>query len=78
MRPTRRESVGAKSRRSRQRSAYSSSASPSSSSRMLEADTMEEERRLVRELPELLLSSDMGDMQLLRPDMELIPDSECE
>lgn len=57
-------------------SLYSSSASPSSSRRMLEADTIEEDLRLVLLLPLLLLSSDMGDMQELRPDMELMPESE--
>ena len=45
---------------------------------MLEALTMLEERRLVRELPEELDNSDMGDMQELRPDMEEIPESEWE
>ena len=39
---------------------------------------MLEERRLVRELPEELDNSDMGDMQELRPDMEEIPESEWE
>ena len=57
-------------------SLYSSSASPSSSRRMLEAETMEEDLRLVLLLPLLLLSSDIGDMQELRPDIELIPESE--
>ena len=63
---------------SRQRSVYSISASPSSSSRMLLALTMEEDRRLVLLLPLELLSSDMGDMQddLPDPDIEDIPESE--
>ena len=55
---------------------YSTSVSPSSSSRMLEPLTMEEERRLVLLLPLELLSSDMGDMQEERPDMEEMPLSE--
>ena len=61
------ESGGAKSRSSLQRSLYSTSSSPSSSSRMLEAETMEEERREVRELPLELLNSDMGEMHEERP-----------
>ena len=54
------ESGGAKRRSSLQRSLSSTSSSPSSSSRMLEADTMEEERSEVRLLPLELLNSDMG------------------
>ena len=61
------ESGGAKSRSSLQRSLYSISSPSSSSRRMLEADTMEEERREVRLLPLELLSSDMGEMQEERP-----------
>ena len=61
------ESGGAKSRSSLQRSLYSISSPSSSSKRMLEAETMEEERREVRLLPLELLSSDMGDMQEERP-----------
>ena len=74
--PTILESAGAKRRSSLQRSTYSTSVSPSSSSRMLEPLTMELERRLVRLLPLELLSSDIGDMQEDRPDMEEIPLSE--
>ena len=66
------ESGGAKSRSSLQRSLYSTSSSPSSSSRMLEAETMEEERREVRELPLELLNSDMGEMQEERPGQSLV------
>jgi len=40
---------------------------------MLEAETMEEERREVRELPLELLNSDMGEMHDDRPDMEEMP-----
>ena len=76
IRPTILESAGAKRRSSLQRSMYSTSVSPSSSRRMLEPLTMEEERRLVLLLPLELLSSDMGDMQEDRPDMEEIPLSE--
>ena len=61
------ESGGAKSRSSLQRSLYSTSSSPSSSRRILEAETMEEERREVRELPLELLNSDMGEMHDDRP-----------
>ena len=50
-----------------QRSLYSTSSSPSSSSRMLEAETMEEERREVRELPLELDNSDIGEMHEERP-----------
>ena len=64
------ESGGAKSRSSLQRSLYSTSSSPSSSSRMLEAETMEEERREVRELPLELLNSDIGEMHDERPGEE--------
>ena len=67
------ESGGARRRSSLHRSRYSTSPSPSSSRRMLEAETMEEERREVREEPLELESSDMGDMQEDRPDMELMP-----
>ena len=76
MRLTILESGGAKRRSSLHRSMYSTSVSPSSSRRMLEPLTMEEERRLVLLLPLELLSSDMGDMQEERPDMEDIPLSE--
>ena len=55
---------------------YSTSVSPSSSSRMLDPLTMEEDLRLVLLLPLELLSSDMGDMQEERPDMEEMPLSE--
>ena len=43
---------------------------------MLLALTIEDERRLVLELPLELLSSDMGDMQDDLPDMEEMPESE--
>ena len=76
MSPTILESGGAKTRSSLQRSMYSTSVSPSSSRRMLDPLTMEEDRRLVRLLPLELLSSDMGDMQEDLPDMEEIPLSE--
>ena len=76
--PTILESEAAKRSSSLQRSVYSTSASPSSSSTMFEALTMLEDRRLVRELPEELDNSDMGDMHELRPDIEDIPESECE
>ena len=62
------ESGGAKIRSSLQRSVYSSSASPSSSKRILEELTMEEERRLVLLLPLEELNSDMGDIQEERPE----------
>ena len=67
------ESGGAKRRSSLQRSLYSTSSSPSSSKRMLEAETMEEERREVRELPLELLNSDIGEMHDERPG-----ESKCE
>ena len=63
-------------RSSLQRSEYSISVSPSSSRRMLEALTMEEDRRLVLLLPLELLNSDIGDMQDDLPDMDDIPLSE--
>ena len=53
--------------------------SSASTSGMLVADTMLAERRLVRLLPELLLlRSDIGDMQELRPDNDEMPESEWE
>ena len=45
-----------------QRSLYSTSSSPSSSSRMFDAETMEEDLNEVRELPLELLNSDIGEM----------------
>ena len=76
IRPTILESEAAIRSSYLQRSVYSTSVSPSSSSKMLEALTMLEDLRLVRELPEELDSSDMGDMHELRPDIEDIPESE--
>ena len=61
------ESGGAKSRSSLQRSLYSTSSSPSSSSRMFDAETMEEDLNEVRELPLELLNSDIGEMHEERP-----------
>ena len=74
--PTIRVSDGANMRSSLQRSEYSISVSPSSSRRMLEALTMEDDRRLVLLLPLELLNSDIGDMQDDLPDMDDIPLSE--
>ena len=50
-----------------QRSLYSTSSSPSSSNRMFDAETMEEDLNEVRELPLELLNSDIGEMQEERP-----------
>ena len=76
--PTILASGGAKSRSSLHRSLYSISPSPSSSSKMFEALTIEDDRKLVRLLPLELLSSDIGDMQEDLPDMDEMPESEWE
>ena len=74
--PTILVSGGANRSNSLHRSWYSISVSPSSSSSMFEALTMDDDLRLVLLLPLELLNSDMGDMHDDRPDMEEIPESE--